>query len=79
MSAGPTRGVSFSVNGEVKSVVAVTPSPVDVILEGVVLSPGVNTLKIESDGNPVYLSGVTDYSQVRACMMTSDINVEKNR
>ena len=79
MSASKTRRVGFSVNGEVESVVAVPPSPVDVVLEDVVLSPGVNTLKIESDGSPVYLSEVTDYSQVRACIMTSDITVERNR
>ena len=77
MSAGPTRDVSFSVNGEKKSVAAVPSSPVDVVLEDVVLSPGVNTLKIESDGSPVYLGEVTDYAQVKACIMTSDITVER--
>ncbi len=76
MSARSTSTMRFSANGETKSVVVVPSWPVDVELKDVFLSPGVNTLKIESDGRPANLTEVPGYSQIRATMMVSDLEVK---
>jgi hypothetical protein len=76
MSARSSSAVTFELNGKQVAVVQAPVWPVDVVIPGVTLNPGRNTLVVNSDGRLANLTEVPGYSSVSAAMMLSDIQVE---
>jgi hypothetical protein len=79
MSARSLSRVEFRLGGLGVGQAEVPVWPVDVVLRGVVLEPGNNTVVIESDGDKARLTNIPRYSVVSAAMMIGGIVVERQR